>query len=94
MTESVAHRLLDIVGKGPGAPGILTVAQIPAALTALRKAVAQERAAAASNPEPLEPEDHSETPTHTPVSLAQRVWPLVDLLEAAAQAGEPVTWDH
>ncbi len=88
MTGPVAERLLAIVGKAPGPKGIFTVEQMPAAIEALAAAVAREKAEAAPG------EDEDERPRDGPraVSLAQRAWPLIDMLKSAHAAEQPVTW--
>ncbi|MFM1991454.1 MAG: hypothetical protein RJA99_4411 [Pseudomonadota bacterium] len=88
MTGSVAERLLAIVGKEPGPKGIFTVEQMPAAIAALRAAVDHEKAEApaadaADAPVPGAPRA---------VTLAQRAWPLIDMLQAAHAQGQPITW--
>ncbi|HEY5633767.1 MAG TPA: DUF1840 domain-containing protein [Burkholderiaceae bacterium] len=86
MTQPVAERLLAIIGKPAGARGIITVAQMPAAIAAIEAAVADERAQAA-------PEEEDENAgAQARVTLAQRAWPLVDMLKAAAKAERDVTW--
>jgi len=91
MTGPVAERLLAIVGKEPGPTGIFTVAQMPAALAALQAAVDREKAEAA--PPDAQADDPRDPPAHPPVvTLAQRAWPLMDLLRAAQRADKPVTW--
>ncbi len=44
MLESNGRQVLEIVGKTPGASGIITVQQIPAAIEALEAAVADDDA--------------------------------------------------
>ena len=51
MLQSSAEELLKIIGKAPGATGIITVEQIPAAIAALRQAVAESEAAEKSQAE-------------------------------------------
>jgi hypothetical protein len=48
MTGPVAERMLAIIGKEPGARGIITVEQLGPAIEALQQAVAQERAEGAA----------------------------------------------
>ena len=95
MTKPVAEWILKIVGKEPGATGIVTGEQMPAAIAALRKAIDEERAAlraeesggvAAAAPEEAAGEDA------WLVSLAQRAFPFIEMLEAAHKAGKDVTW--
>lgn len=89
MTGPVAERLLAIVGKAPGPRGIFTVEQMGPAIAALQAAVDREKAesAGAEEDEDGRPADGSRA-----VSLAQRAWPLVDMLLAAQRAEQPVTW--
>jgi hypothetical protein len=88
MTGPVAERLLAIVGKAPGPKGIFTVEQMPAAIEALQAAAEREKAE--SPPEAGDDERGAERAK--PVSLAQRAWPLIDMLKAAHAADKPVTW--
>lgn len=89
MLQPNAEQLLAIIGKEPAPQGIVTVAQIPAAITALEAAiVAHEKTESTHRADPEmadEPEDDS-------VMLRQRAGPFIDLLQASAQAGEPVVW--
>jgi hypothetical protein len=89
MTGPVAERLLAIVGKAPGPRGIFTVEQMGPAIAALQAAVEREKAESGGADE-----DENGRPADGPraVSLAQRAWPLVDMLRAAQHAEQPVTW--
>ena len=86
MTQPVAERLLMIIGKSPGPKGIITLAQMGPAIAALEQAVAAERVPAASDDD----EDTRDRPAR--VTLAQRAWPLIDMLKAAAGAQRDITW--
>jgi len=89
MTAAVAERLLAIVGKTPGPQGVFTVDQIGPAIHALRQAVAREKAESA----PAEDDDDRDRRDGArSVSLAQRAWPLIELLESAMKAEQVVTW--
>jgi hypothetical protein len=94
MTKPVAEWILKIVGKEPGATGIVTVDQMPAAIAALRKAIDEERATlaeeAGGGPQGA-PEVSADEDAY-PVSLAQRAFPFIEMLEAAHKAGKDVTW--
>ncbi len=104
MTKPVAEWILEIVGKAPGPTGIFTVAQMPAAIQALRRAIDEERqalraqaaggapaAATAGGGTAADAAEPDERDTF-PVSLAQRAFPFIEMLEAAHAAGKDVTW--
>lgn len=93
MTEKVAERLLGIIGKSPGATGIIIQDQMPAAIAALEAAVAREGSAPTVEPQ----DDSGNEPDggHEPrgaVTLAQRAWPLLDMMRAALAAKREITW--
>ena len=91
MTQKVAERLLEIIGKPAGPTGIILPGQMPAAIAALEAAIAEERAAAAEAPE--EDEDElRDRGRQVPVTLAQRAWPLIDMLRTAHAADREITW--
>ncbi len=92
MTQKVAERLLAIIGKAPGPTGIILAEQMPAAIQALEAAIEQERAQGVREESEDEGEDDRD-PNRTPaVSLAQRAWPLIDMLRTAAAAEREITW--
>lgn len=88
MFDPVAHRMMDLLGKEHSAQGVVTVEQLPAAIAALKDAIAKDRAAH----QPKIEEEEDETPANRPVSLAQRALPFVELLEISLARGKPVTW--
>ena len=93
MTGPVAERLLAIVGREPAARGIFTAEQMPDAIAALQAAIDRERAEPAEPAERVEPDpDTDPREAARPVSLAQRAWPLIDMLRTAHAAKQPVTW--
>lgn len=90
MTGAVAERLLRIVGKEPGAKGIFTVEQMPDAIAALQAAIDREKRE--PTPEANEDDDERDDARPATVSLAQRAWPLIDMMRDAHKAGQPITW--
>ncbi len=79
-------QLLRILGREPAATGIVEVAAMPAAMAALRDAVAvdeRERAPGATE---------GGASGATGITLRQRVWPVLEMLQRAHAAGEPVVW--
>ncbi|MBE0473587.1 DUF1840 domain-containing protein [Rhodoferax sp.] len=89
MLEANGDQMLTIVGKAPSAQGIITVAQIPAAIAALEAAIEIHEAAEARRREHpgvvVEVEGDS-------VRLRDRAAPFIDLLRTSAQAGKDVVW--
>lgn len=88
MLSANGQQMLTIIGKDPGPQGIITVAQIPAAIAALEAAVVAHEAArqhhAASEDE--------EEPEGDGVMLRQRAAPFIELLRVSAAAGKDVVW--
>ncbi|MFM7332029.1 MAG: DUF1840 domain-containing protein [Brachymonas sp.] len=85
MLEATGRQVLEIIGKGHDAKGIVLPEQIAAAKLAIEAAIAlEEQAGAASDT----PEDQG----NKRISLRTRVWPLVTLMERSAKAKVPVTW--
>jgi hypothetical protein len=89
MLQLNGDQMLTIVGKAPAPRGIITVAQIPAAVAALEAACAAHETAQSQRQEHLPPEHEVEGDS---VLLRQRVAPFIDLLRSSAQAGKDVVW--
>jgi hypothetical protein len=91
-----AQRLLEIIGKEPGAQGIITAAQIPAAVAALEAAVLDEerRVAEAGKTADADNEQAAEAdgPQRDTVTLRQRAAPFIDMLRRSAAEGHDVVW--
>lgn len=97
MTDKVAERMLGIIGKPAGPIGIITVAQLPQAVAALRGAIADERRAreTARDAHATEPHHTDRSENASPadmITLEQRALPLIEMFERAAQAKRDVTW--
>ena len=86
-----AQMLLSIIGKKlepMAAPkGIITAAEVPGALAKLKAAADTARA---GDKERATRDDDPERPL--PVGLAQRAFPLIDMLERAAKDGRDIVW--
>jgi hypothetical protein len=96
MTGPVAERMLAIIGKDAGPKGIITVEQLGPAIEALQQAVDRDRAAG-QPPETNEPadgegRDDPAVDSQRSVSLSQRAWPLLEMMNAARNADQPITW--
>jgi cyclopropane-fatty-acyl-phospholipid synthase len=89
MLQSNGEQMLAIVGKEPAAKGIITVAQIPAAIAALDAAiVAHEAVEARRAKDPAQVIDID----GDSVMLRHRAGPFIDLLRCSAAAGKDVVW--
>ncbi len=85
MLEANGRQVLEIIGKGPDAKGILLPEQMSTARAALEAAIAQEAAQGST-------EDQEDKATQKLISLRTRAWPLVTLMERSAKAKVPITW--
>lgn len=87
MFEKNGKEILALLGKDPeAARGIVTVDQLPGAIGALRRAMAEDKARQPA------PETDAEGAPDDKVSLYQRAAPLLEMLERSLQDREPVTW--
>lgn len=84
MLGALGDRLLTLMGKEPAAKGIIEPAAFPAAISALQAAVAEEEREQAQATE-----DEAATPS---ISLRQRAWPLIDMMQRCQAAQEPIVW--
>lgn len=92
MLKDLAERLLGILGRELMSEGIFTVEQMPIAISQLEQAIAQERAKAQADYQTLPEQQTQERTEYEDPGLAQRAFPLLDMLRRAARAGEPVIW--
>ncbi|CAB5675151.1 Domain of uncharacterised function (DUF1840) [Delftia tsuruhatensis] len=93
MLESNGRQVLEIIGKTPGASGIITAQQIPAAIEALEAAVADDDARRkARSDESAQEGGQDDAALADAVSLRQRAAPMIDMLRRSAAEGRDVTW--
>lgn len=88
MLEPHGRQVVTIIGKAPGASGIVTAAQIPAAIAALEAAVLADEAR-------RDAEDNEESTAeerHDAVRLRQRAAPFIEMLKRSAAAEVDVVW--
>jgi hypothetical protein len=88
MFGDIAVQLLKLMGHSGTVPGALVAEDVPAALERLRTAIAVHQATVPKAAEEVEDDDVDESP----VDLAQRAFPLIELLAAAAKCD--VLWDR
>lgn len=94
MFASTAGDLLRAIGKETMARGVFTPAEMQPAADRLRAAIlAAEAAEPAVDPE--DEEDPADRRKPIPVTLRQRAWPLIDMLERTARAGDDayIVWE-
>jgi hypothetical protein len=89
MFGDVAVQLLNLMGHSGTVPSAILAADIPAAIERLTRALDQ---GASLPPTPTEEDERQEG--RTPVSLRQRAYPLIELLERAAKNGADVMWER
>ncbi|MCA0324573.1 MAG: DUF1840 domain-containing protein [Proteobacteria bacterium] len=94
MLQPSAEELLKLIGKAPGAQGIITAAQAPAAIAALQAAIQQREAQGQGQAASVEngKEEEQSRAVDEPISLRQRAAPFIDLLERSTAAGKDVVW--
>lgn len=90
MFAETARTLLEIVGKECTARGVFTPPEMLPAAEKLKAAIAEAR----RNVEPEDDDDENRPPV-PPVGLSQRAWPLMDMLERTARAGDKshIVWE-
>ena len=91
MLEPNGRRVLEILGKDPGAPGIIEAVDAPVAIQALETAVAEEEARQQAAIDEARARGEPE-PRFEGVSLRQRVVPLVEMLRRCEKAGKEMVW--
>ena len=88
MLEPHGRQILQIIGKTPGPTGIITAAQIPAAMAALQAAVAADEALTDAQ----EPTDDEAVERPDTVRLHQRVAPFLEMLRRSVEQEHDVVW--
>lgn len=93
MLEASGRRILEIIGKDPSPQGIILPEQMPAALSALQAAIAQEAAARKEQGGQADEEagDASQGQGDG-VTLKQRAKPFIDMLERCLKARADIVW--
>jgi hypothetical protein len=91
MLEPNGRRVLEIIGKDPGAKGIIEPAQMPAALQALETAIAREEAEHQAAIDEAKAKGQV-PPRFDSVSLRQRAVPFIEMLRRCEKAGKEIVW--
>ena len=97
MLRDSAEEILRVIGKGAGPTGIVTVAQIPGAVAALRAEIQRRESAAPAQHahDDVAQQVTDDAPEHSadePISLRRRAAPFIEMLERSAADGKDVVW--
>lgn len=82
-------RVLRLLGREPAPQGIVEVAAMDAAIAALEQAAAEDDDA---RREASSGDEAQAARIARQVSLRSRVWPMIQMLRRAREAGEPIVW--
>jgi hypothetical protein len=91
MLEPNGRRVLQIIGKDPGPKGIILPEEMPAATSALERAIAREEEEQQAAIEEAKAKGEV-PPKFDAVSLRQRAVPFLDMLRRCSQAGKEIVW--
>ena len=95
MLEPQGRQILQIMGKEPGAKGIVLASEMPQAIKALQDAVVREEAeleAAKQTAQDQAPQEAAHPSGAHHISLRQRVVPFIDMLQRAHAEQVDVVW--
>lgn len=83
--------LMRAIGREPAPKGIIEPKDMPAAIAAIERAIADDEAARAEAE--AEAAAKGETlPPREGVTPRQRLWPMVEMMRRACAANEPIVW--
>ncbi|MGZ5131240.1 MAG: DUF1840 domain-containing protein [Caldimonas sp.] len=88
MMEPAAVQILGILGRDASRQGIIESAAIPAAMQAIEGAIAAE----AARPDGGRDEDEEGHLREPRVGLAQRAWPLLQMMKRSLAEGADIVW--
>jgi hypothetical protein len=91
MMGPAGDTVLRLIGKAPGATGIIEVAAMSAAIVAIERAVAADEAARAQA-EKEAAADGAKLAPRDGVTLRQRAWPLVEMMKRSMGEGADIVW--
>ncbi len=91
MLGAAGDQLLGVLGRAPSAQGIVEVSDMPAAMAALERAIADDEAAWAQVQADAKA-DAKPAPARHGVTLRQRAWPLLEMMRRAHAHQHQVMW--
>ena len=83
--------VLRLIGKSPSGTGIIEVASMPAAISALEQAIAADEAARAQAEKEAAAEGKKLAPRDG-VTLRQRAWPLIEMMKRSSSEHADIVW--
>ena len=83
--------VLRVIGKQPAPKGIIEPADMPAAISAIERAIVEEEDARKQAEADAAAEGRTLAPAEG-VSLRQRAWPLVEMMKRAHADGKEIVW--
>lgn len=87
-----AVTLLKAMGHSGTVPGAILAADLPSALTSLRRVLAEQ--ARVPPPEPASQDEDEEREREPPVALRIRAVPLIDMIETAIVRDSDLMWER
>jgi hypothetical protein len=91
MTAPVGDRMMRLMGREPAPQGIFLPEQMPAAIAALERGIADEERARRDAEAEAAAEGRALPPSRE-VGLRQRAWPLIEMLRRAHAADHDIVW--
>ncbi len=93
MLQDLAHYLLGVIGKHLGERGVITHQEMPEAMQRLQEAIENERKADAAQIAHVElGTDNHDEKEERHISLAQRAFPLLDMMRVAYKHEAEILW--
>lgn len=91
MMGPAGDAVLRLIGKSPAPKGIVEVAEMPAAIAAIERAVADEEAARERAEREAAAEGKKPAPAEG-VTLRQRAWPLAEMMKRSIDEKADIVW--
>jgi len=95
MLEPNGRQILQLIGKDDNAStvkGILQPSEMPGAIAALERAIAEDEAAQQKRQDEAQAAGEPPAPRADAVSLRQRAVPFIDMLNRSHQANTDIVW--
>jgi hypothetical protein len=92
MMAPVGDQILRIIGREPATKGIIELARIPAAITALEQAIADAEAERRQARDGGLDEDGDAAGGNAAVGLGQRAWPMLEMMRRSLAEHADIVW--